>query len=103
MMEREALPYMSAEPPFCHAVAPTGAIMLVELRGRKGRRQVAETGEGDGDLGTAPIDSRGEWGRVRFVLGKDQKPAARAGLDRLIWSAFSMGERESLRGFITES
>lgn len=35
MMEREAVPYMSAEPPFCHAVAPTGA-MFLSGRGRGG-------------------------------------------------------------------
>jgi len=93
MMEREALPYSSAEPPFCHAVAPTGAIMLVELGGGRGRRQATEIGVGDGDPGTAPSTCNFwvGWGRVRAVLSKDKKPAARAGLDRLIWSAFTMG------------
>jgi len=38
MMEREAVPYMRAEPPFCHAVAPTGAIVAEVGKGRGRRR-----------------------------------------------------------------
>jgi len=68
MMEREAVPYMSAEPPFCHAVAPTGAIFLwsgvegVGGRARRGRRRPRYRAFACGV----------RWGWVRLMLRMDQ-------------------------------